>query len=128
MPTERMAKPSDSPGFKTLYKQWNQKLLDSGFQDIEELRGGSFQIKKTGTITRFEQSPLIVREAKAKYFDIIGQKIAETIFPNEEEKQIMCLYFEGFTQTEIKDKLNPPLHRSTVYKKLYKWLRIWNLK
>jgi hypothetical protein len=128
MQHEGMAKPSAHPGFKALYAEWNQKLLDSGFQDIEELRQGNLQLKKTGTMGRFERSAPIIRESKAKYFDIIGQKIVETRFDSDQEKQILCMYFEGLTQTEIAKRLNPPVVRFTVHKKLYKWLKRWKLK
>jgi len=123
-----MAKPSDTPGFKALLQEWNQKLLDSGLEDIEESRKGKLQLKRTGTVTRFEQSTAVVRDAKAKYFEIIGEKILETQFDDEREKQILCMYYEGYTQAEIRKQLSPPLHRYTIYKKLYKWLRRWGLK
>ena len=128
MPHLGMGKPSDHPGFKAIYTEWNQKLLDSGFNDIEEMRNGKLTLKKTGTQGRFEQMAPLVRQAKARYFDIIGQKIVETTFDNDQEKRILTLYFEGFSYSDIIKRLNTPLHRSTVWKILYKWLRQWNLK
>lgn len=121
-----MAKPSAHPEFKGLSEEWKKRLSESGFEDIEEFRNGTWQLKKSGTQGRFERSAPIVREAKAKYFDIIGQKIIETTFANDQERQILTYYFEGFTQAEIKRKLG--LHRTTVYKKLIKWLKRWKLR
>lgn len=69
-----------------------------------------------------------VAHAKARYFEIIGEKIRETTFDSPQEQQILTLYFEGFKCEEIKKRLMPPVHRHTVYRKLEKWLTAWGLK
>lgn len=128
MLVEAMSKPSDTPGFRQLLKDWNKKLSDSGFKDIEESRVSGPKLKKTGTEGRFEKEPSYVREARAKYYDIIGEKIIETQFDDEREKQILCFYFEGYSKEQIRNTFSPPLHRTTVYKKIEKWLRAWGMK
>lgn len=123
-----MGKPSDAPGFQALLMEWNKKLADSGFKDAEEFKNGTFHLKKSGTVTRFERSDPLSRDARARYFEIIGDKIHETTFQDEVDRQILVLYFEGKTQVEIKRSLPVRLHRSTIYKRLYYWLKKWGLK
>lgn len=123
-----MAKPSDYPGFVSILKEWNKKLADSGFRDIEEKKRGELQLKKTGSDNRFLRSSPVVREAKEHYYELISQHILETTFESDLEKQILHLYLEGHTQVEIKKKLNIDGHRCKIYRPIYKWLRVWGMK
>ena len=120
-----MAKPSDAPGFKRLAAEWNKKLAASGFRDIEQQNQ---RLKKTGTEYRYQMADPAQISNRAKYFEIIGQKIWETTFDSEQERQILTYYFEGISQTKIKDLVYPPVCRFTVYKRIDKWLRRWGLK
>lgn len=124
-----MAKPSDYPGFKALLKEWNQKLKASGFKDIEEnpLLDPNKKLK-SGSYYRFIQEDPIIRENRAQYYDIIGEKIIQTEFDNETEKKIMCLYFEGHSQVEIQKELQIEGHRCQIYRPIHKWLKRWGLK
>ena len=123
-----MAKPSDHPDFKRLMSEWDRRLADSGFRDIEEIKNGQRVLKKSGTQVRFEQSNELVRHAQAQYFAIISKRIHETVFEDDCEREILVLYVEGITQAEIRKRLTTRLSRSTIYKKLYKWLKTWGLK
>lgn len=123
-----MAKPSDYPGFRSLLNEWNKKLKDSGFKDIEESRHGDLRLKRTGSDNRFVLLTQTQRDAGTQYFEIIGQNIVNTTFDNEQEKQILTLYFEGHSQVEIKKKLKIQGHRCKVYRPIYKWLKAWGLK
>lgn len=119
-----MGKPSESPGFSDLLKEWNQKLADSGFKDIEK----TDQTIRSGSQSRYGRLSAQEKQSQAQYYEIIGNQILKTDFQEEQEKKILCLYFEGFTQEQIRKQFDPPIHRTTVYRKLYKWLRAWGLK
>jgi hypothetical protein len=124
-----MSKPADHPGFAVLLKEWNLKLAESGFKDIENSNHlDGVYLRESGSVMRMRRAAPVVRDAKTQYFNIIGQSIARTQFDDEQEKKIMCLYFEGYKQEQIRHQFNPPIHRSTVYRKLYKWLKRWGLK
>lgn len=133
-----MGKPSDHPDFERLDKEWRLKLAEAQFDDAEEVPGKnpdnrrlkrtSGGARQTGSGYRYQTMGEIARESRARYYEIIGQRIQETTFTCAQEHAILTLYFEGFTQEEIKAKLNPPVCRFTVYRKLYKWLRAWGLK
>lgn len=126
-------KPSDHPGFKDLLKDWNQKLAETGFRDIEETRHGELTLKKSGTEGRFRSMDTQLVQARAKYYEIIGQRIVETQFDSDQEKRICALYFEGYNQAEIRRQLGEVgkkglLHRETIFKYLTKYLKRWGLK
>lgn len=121
-------KPSDHPDFKKLLKLWDEKLKDSGFQDIEQTKNGQRILKKSGTETRFQRSHETVREARVNYYVLLSDKISQTNFKHEIDREILILHAEGVKQVEIKTKLSSQLSRSTIYKKLYKYLREWGLK
>jgi len=123
-----MGKPSDQPGFKALLKEWNRKLSDSGFCDIEEMRGGQLQLKKSGTEMRFKRMDTVRREAKAAYFDLVGEKLTQTPIENETERQVLYFYAEGVSQADIKRRMGIEGHRCKVYRPIYKWLKHWGIK
>jgi hypothetical protein len=125
-----MTKPSDFPGFKELLEEWDKRLKESGFEDIEQRVGNDLVLKHSGSDYRIKQmnNDQTVRDAIVKYYDIIGQKIVETTFTNEMEKKILTMYFEGKTQVEIKEQLKIEGHRCRVYRPIYKWLKKWGLK
>lgn len=121
-------KPTDHPDFKRLLKIWDEKLRASGFIDIEQTKNGTRVLKKSGTHSRFERSHVIVREAQANYYVLLHDKIQITQFKDEIDREILLLHADGMKQCEMKKKLSVKLSRSTIYKKLYKYLREWGLK
>lgn len=125
-----MAKPSEFPGFKKLLAEWDKKLKESGFKDIEERVGEHLILKSSGSDYRIKQmnKDQTTRDAVIGYYAIISQKIAETTFKDDLEKQILMMYAEGKTQVQIKEHLKIEGHRCKVYRPLYKWLRKWGLK
>src|ERR1700694_4679582 len=98
MLAKSMGKPSSYPGFKALLEEWNQKLKESGFEDAEERSTGTLRLRKPASLDRFQKTDEITREARAHYYDVIGEKIIETSFDSDLEEKIVTYYFEGFTQ------------------------------
>lgn len=125
-----MAKPSDYPGFRELLKEWNRRLKDSDFDDIESNTENQSEgrLFPPSGIDRYKNADEITRECRIKYFSIILEKLATTRIENEFEKQILTLYSQGLTQAEIHRKLGVEGHRCKVYNPLYRWLRLWGLK
>lgn len=123
-----MAKPSDKPGFSALLAEWNRKLSDAGFTDIE---GSHQELKRTGTMNR-ALSPDVkweaIRQAKQEYYLRIGRCVEETVFSDPIEESIMRMYSEGVPQTEIQRRLGIEGHRCKVYRPLHQWLKRWGLK
>lgn len=121
-----MAKPSDHPGFSTLQKEWYKKLKETGFDDVEQANDRPFI--KSGTVVRFEKMGADFIEIQFQYFDRIAHHISRAAFEDEQERQILTLYAEGFTQREIKERLGISGHRCRVYRPIYKWLTLWGMK
>lgn len=141
-----MAKPSAHAGFKALEKEWNQKLKESGFKDIELDLSYDRILKKSGTETRYERMNPVKREAKEYYYQSLEQKVNRTplrnqlsfrfikkpkvksAFKSELEFQILTYYARGYSQSSIQKRLHLEGHRCKVYYPLYRWLKTWGLK
>lgn len=122
-----MAKPSDHPGFRQLLDEWNEKLKESGLLDIE--RSGIIRdLKRPGTIIRYDRLKMVCADATVEYFRRLGWCLHETIFDNELEKEILTLYSQGITQADIYRRLGLTGHRCKVYEPLYRWLKEWGMK
>lgn len=123
-----MGNPSRSPGFQKLLQEWNRKLSDSGFRDIETQERGELRLKQSGTMRRFERMDPITKEARLDYYSQLSEKISVTRFECDFEKQILTLYAQGHSQAAIYRMLGLRGHRCKVYYPLYRWLRKWGLK
>ena len=139
-----MARPSAHPGFKALQVEWNRRLAESGFRDIET---SGEQLKQNGTERRYERLDDTTRNAKERYFEILAHKVKTTglkaqmsflflppkrrtraAFESEQEFYILSLYAQGLSQRDIQRRLKIEGHRCKVYTPLYRWLRLWGLK
>lgn len=131
-----MAIPSDSPGFKELLREWNQKLADSGFVDIEVMFKGEPELRlPSGTRTRYEKMDESSREIYAEYRrrkEVYAERLSLCVaaqkFEDPLEESILTLYAAGVMQTSIQEILKIPGHRCKIYGPIYKWLKAWGLK
>ena|ERR1700678_1062921 len=93
-----------TPQFKKLEEEWEQKLRDSGFVDAEKLTatGGRTLRRLSMSITR--RSELEFHEAKAEYFRQLGMCLQD---PDKRKSHspldigIMRLRFIGYRPVEI---------------------------
>ncbi len=122
-----MAKPSDYPGFKALLSEWNRKLYESGFKDAES-DGINPVLKASGSARRYERLDHITREAKEDYFRKVATKVSEANFESEFERDVLTLFSQGNSQTQIYKLLKIEGHRCKIYNPIYKWLKKWGLK
>ena len=123
-----MSKPSDHPGFKELLKEWNQKLYESGFRDVEVMREGELILKWDASERRHQRMDEVVREARAQFFRSVAECVVKTQFESDLERRILSLYAQGMSQAAIQRKLCIKGHRCKVYIPLYRWLEAWGLK
>jgi hypothetical protein len=140
-----MAKPSAHPGFKILLKEWNRRLAETGFQDIETEFLSEPVLKQSGTEKRYKRMDPVRREAKHQFFKILEEKVKRTrlkcqmvftfvsgpkgqFFESEQELNILSLYSQGVSQAQIKRRLSIEGHRCQIYYPIYKWLKLWGLK
>lgn len=123
-----MAKPFDRPGFKQLLAEWNRKLAESGFHDVEATCYGERVLKKSGSARRYERMDPITRDAKFQYFSQVAKLVSEAKFENEFERRVLTLYAQGKSQAAIKRMLGVQGHRCKIYYPVYRWLKAWGLK
>ena len=125
-----MGKPSDHPRFKTLKRQWDEILKETGFEDIEDELGRLRQYSR-GIYSRYGASNLVQLQAREQFWRRLTQCVAQAHFDDKLERYVMERYAEGKKQIEIQERLEAighPKHRTTIYLIVHKWLTLWNLK
>lgn len=117
-----------------LIKEWDKRLKESGFDDIESrktgaLRGSGGDVylgNKTIETTASNQNRIEIKnegvcrgytsltwkESQAEYFRIASQCLHEKEFKSVLERIIWQLHAEGFTYQEISKELNVSLDRA----------------
>lgn len=132
-----MAKFWERPEFKSLEREWNMRLLASGFEDAEKVVGGERQLKQSAEYAyRRAETVEIIRETKLAYFTLLAQRIAdERCFEDASDRLIMELTAEGATIRAISQELKrlgmPKSNRDTIryVRRRYedRWgIRKWN--
>lgn len=91
--------PKKNKDFKTLQKEWYQKLKDKGFVDIEYNYDG--QNFLTPEDLRAHKIPMHIIEAKAAYFQMAERFLNEHNFESNAEKAIWEYHANGLSAPEI---------------------------
>lgn len=103
---------------KQLIKDWDQKLKDSGFKDIEDRKTGLLkhhggdislsvmQNRVTGYTVGRGYSTIAWKDSQAEYYRIAGQLLHEAEFKSPRHRLIWQLHSEGVTECEIATILN----------------------
>lgn len=109
-----------------LIKDWDRKLKESGFNDIEErdtdrLKSWAGNValnneicdrsRKTDYKHKYGYTSLTWKESQEEYYRIAGQCLHEAEFKSEKHKIIWQLHCEGLTNKEIADKINAKKHQ-----------------
>lgn len=106
---------SSKDNFKKLKAQWDKKLKESGFEDIEQADGNL----KIWHSTIFKNKFYKPRsEAKIEYYRLAGQLLWSYTFKSKNERDVWALHCEGFSRRQIQTKLKLKefFVRSTVEK------------
>lgn len=117
--------------FKVLYKEWNKKLDDSGFKDLENDIGATRILKKNGTENNYRLISPFERETKLEYYCFLGYLANNTEFTSELEKFVMIRHSEGATIQEVVGELNLRgiiRHRQTVRHIIRRWQTKWGIR
>lgn len=120
------AKAWDTPTFKALLSEWNEKLYQTGFED-HETQNGSLKQRATNA---YRQASRIERETRLQYYLSMGHGLHK-----EELPQDICLvlrnHVNGVPLQKIAQRCN--LERKTVgyiiRRYQHEWgIRYWNRK
>lgn len=92
----------NTPEFKRLKSEWDQKLKDSGFEDAEQpderLKLWSSQF------FRVRQNP-VLDNAKEEYYRLAGHFLHDYPFQSELDRAVWSQHAEGVSTRDIADKL-----------------------
>ena len=114
-----MKKKKQNKQLARLIKEWDEKLKQSGFKDIEDRRkdtlkswaGTSYlvfnkdQEKKIVPKKDYGYSTLAWKQSQAEYFRLAGHILHEASFKSEQHRLIWEAHSEGLSQQEIAKKL-----------------------
>lgn len=99
----------NSNDFKKLQKKWYDKLAKSGFEDIEK---DEDYLKKYSTIDNVKN----IQPVNETYYRLAGQFFYDYKFKTLTEKIIWKYHSEGFTYSELPDKVKKFIH---IKKRMY---------
>lgn len=121
--------------FKQLEKEWQKKLEQNGFKDIEILKNGQRLLRQSaGNVYRHVDER--TRISREQYFQSISYHTAITVFPKILDGLVMHRYADGKTIKIIVEELareNVRVHRQTIRfiirRYEHEWgIRYWTLK
>lgn len=99
-----------TPRFKSLQSEWERKLKESGFIDVER-EGKLIQNAPNSYRTKVE----VMIEAKRRYYDLLGQGVhEEPDFRDDVERYIITRRAEGVQIKQIGIELKATGHRNSV--------------
>ena len=122
-----------SKEFKTLQKEWYEKLSQEGFVDIETTIGLEQELIQSATYPYRHDKNVNVRDNKQTYFELLCQWVSDEEFVSKIDELILTHRSEGLKITEIvaalkEQKLSRDREtiRFTIRKYEHKWgIRFW---
>lgn len=85
--------------FKALNKEWQQKLEDSQFNDIEDSDNKDLPLHKD--IRKKESNRYFTREASEEYYTMVTHYLYSGVFDSARQKSIFALHCEAIPYKEI---------------------------
>ncbi len=122
--------------FLSLQREWEKKLKDSGFEDIEEVIGGERRLRQAANnFSRSETSEQM--EAKSLYYDLIRRGVELEQFTNPMHKLILTRVGDAMEHKQILRELKkkywgynrkyvPNIH--TIYFIIRRYEHKWKIK
>lgn len=127
--------PWKTSSLKELYKEWEKKLKDSGFEDAEQSVGNDRVLKQYAT-NFSRQEPLDQTLARGRYYDLLLHRVNQSRFLDPVHKTIMHRTAKGAKNSEIHQELREAgirINIHTIYLIIrryeYQWgIRKWTAK
>lgn len=98
----------DTKKFKLLKAKWDKKLLDSGFEDIENADGSM----KASTDPRAIKNALKEKEEREIYYSIAREFLETHAFKSSTERDVWALHCEGLGKLSIAKELKVTAYRA----------------
>lgn len=106
----------ESTKFKKLRAKWEQKLIKSGFRDIENARGDLIDHRSTQDTWRRINGSKEVLDAAQEYYYWAGGMVSRGKFQSTLDKKIWKLHAEGFSSRRIAEDV--PLKQWAICKRI----------
>lgn len=121
----------NSKSFKELEALWNERLVESGFKDVEKMKRNGERVLRQRSTNVYRQASQSVRMSREKYFQLIAENFYQTEFNREIDKTVMGLFAEGVSIKNIVLELkgqNISIHRQTIRFIIRRFEHIWGIK
>jgi|SRR5271166_3333123 len=109
------------PGLsKAEFDKWNQILVESGHEEIEDFSRDQPQLKRHHGYDFRSMDPLAI-QSKTVYYQVAQEKLRLYPFKNETDKLVWQLHTEGLSIREITRRINKKKYKQTqVFRKIKK--------
>lgn len=115
---------------RELYKQWEEKLKQSGFEDAEQTIGNERVLKQFSTnFSRNE--PIEQTLARGRYYDLLRHRLTSVRFSNGIHRYVMHRVVDGAKNSEIHKELlakGNPVNIHTVYLIIRRYEHKWGIR
>lgn len=121
----------EEPKFKELQSKWYGKLKKKNFLDEEKFIGGELRLINHSLPNYIYNLCPLTREARLRYFILIGQCVSEEDFENDRDRLILLLQSEGTLIRDIVNELQVKgynCHRQTVRYIIRKFEHKWKIR
>lgn len=125
-----MSKFWKTKAFRELEKVWEERLKEAGFKDSEKINRSHRRLKQNAS-NCYRQAPEVLREAKLRYYELLGLNFYNETFENPVHKTVISMRKDGFKLKEISFYLKSngkPNHRETIRKILRFYEAKWQMK
>lgn len=106
----------ETKAFRQLAEEWEQKLEESGFIDIEKSVGEGRELRQYSA-NAYRQAASLVKETRAEYYTLLSERCAREEFESEIQRYIMQSVAEGARLVEVHRNLlsfNIPINYETI--------------
>lgn len=118
-----------SKAFKLLAVEWDQKLAQAGFEDVEMTVGSIKQLKQRAT-NIYSRATDLEKEATLEYYRLMEGAVHLVKFPSETDMYIMSRHADGATILEIVEELKQRgivLYRKVVGRTIRSYQIEWGM-
>jgi hypothetical protein len=101
-----MSSPFKAPEFKKLFKEWNERLKQSGFQDAEDFNLPEPALKSWHSL-KWENERAEKRSVEATHYFELAQDVLHTFpFKTDVHRRTWELHCQGLSVRQISDRLD----------------------
>lgn len=116
--------------FRQLESEWQKKLEESGFKDIECLKNGQRLLRQSASNV-YRHCDERTRLAREQYFQSLSNFVNNHLFFKDLDRIVMTKYADGVTISQIVIDLRSQqikIHRQTIRFIIRRYEHLWGLR